>query len=107
MRPPLGALRLAHQIRDGCLRAEAVMAATLADISARDSTLRYFTRRLDEEALIRTRRLDLELAAGMATGPLAGVPFSVKDLYEIAGNPTRAGSVIRLNAPPPLAATPH
>jgi len=99
MKPPLGALLLARQIRDGCLRAEAVMAATLADISARDSALHCFTQRFDEEALNEARRLDLELEAGLAAGPLAGVPFAVKDLYDIAGHPTCAGSVIRRNVP--------
>lgn len=33
-------------------------------------------------------------------GPLAGVPFAVKNLFDIAGLPTRAGSKILKDAPP-------
>lgn len=34
-----------------------------------------------------------------ATGPLAGLPVSVKDLFDVAGEPTLAGSVVLRGAP--------
>ena len=39
-------------------------------------------------------------AAGVDLSPLMGIPFSVKDLFDIAGQPTRAGSTVLLDAPP-------
>jgi aspartyl-tRNA(Asn)/glutamyl-tRNA(Gln) amidotransferase subunit A len=38
--------------------------------------------------------------AGRAPGPFAGIPFSVKDLADIAGEPTPAGSKVLADAPP-------
>ncbi|WP_239510407.1 amidase family protein, partial [Klebsiella pneumoniae] len=38
--------------------------------------------------------VDATIAAGGKVGPLAGVPFAVKNLFDIEGLPTRAGSKI-------------
>ncbi len=38
--------------------------------------------------------------AGIRLSPLAGLPVSVKDLYDVAGQPTRAGSRVLHDAPP-------
>jgi aspartyl-tRNA(Asn)/glutamyl-tRNA(Gln) amidotransferase subunit A len=35
-----------------------------------------------------------------APGPYAGIPFAVKDLFDIAGEPTPAGSTVLADAPP-------
>ena len=42
----------------------------------------------------RRRRSNGKRAAGEALGPLAGVPFAVKDLFDVAGVATLAGSKI-------------
>ncbi|CAB3765534.1 amidase [Paraburkholderia humisilvae] len=39
-------------------------------------------------------------AAGTVLSPLAGVPVSIKDLFDIAGQRTRAGSLALADAPP-------
>ena len=44
--------------------------------------------------------MDTLRRAGRAPGPLAGIPFSVKDLADIAGQPTPAGSKVLADAPP-------
>ncbi|MFD2471632.1 amidase [Amycolatopsis silviterrae] len=36
----------------------------------------------------------------VSTGPLGGVPLGVKDIIDLAGLPTRCGSVLRADAPP-------
>ncbi|MEB2317986.1 MAG: amidase [Pseudomonadota bacterium] len=41
-------------------------------------------------------RIDADIAAGRLSGPLAGVPISIKDLYLVDGMPTRAGTRARL-----------
>ena len=38
------------------------------------------------------RAAEQELAAGRDRGPLHGMPFAVKDVFDVAGAPTRAGS---------------
>src|SRR5260221_1103037 len=38
--------------------------------------------------------------AGIAGGPLAGIPISIKDLFDVAGEPTTAGSTAVRDAPP-------
>jgi len=64
---------------------EAVRAA-LDRIARHNGALGAFTNVLAERALAR--------AAAAPTGPLAGVPFAVKNLFDVAGLPTRAGSAI-------------
>ena len=58
-----------------------------------------FTARFDAEALAAARRTDQALALGAALPPLAGLPVTVKDLYDIAGRTTMAGSVLRAGRP--------
>jgi AtzE family amidohydrolase len=50
--------------------------------------------------------VDALVAAGRDPGVLAGVPVAVKNLYDIAGITTLAGSKLRLDAPPAIADAP-
>jgi aspartyl-tRNA(Asn)/glutamyl-tRNA(Gln) amidotransferase subunit A len=51
-----------------------------------------------------TRVFELGLTANTAAdAPLAGVPFAVKDLFDVRGLPTTAGAAMRVDAPPALA----
>jgi aspartyl-tRNA(Asn)/glutamyl-tRNA(Gln) amidotransferase subunit A len=43
--------------------------------------------------------MDALRRAGRAPGPLAGIPVSIKDLFDVAGEPTPAGSVVLADAP--------
>src|SRR6476660_7361996 len=43
---------------------------------------------------------DARARAGLSLGPLDGAIVSIKDLFDVAGEPTRAGSKILANAPP-------
>ena len=49
---------------------------------------------MEERALAAAAVVDAALAAGGDPGPLAGVPFAVKNLYDVAGLATIAGSCI-------------
>jgi Asp-tRNA(Asn)/Glu-tRNA(Gln) amidotransferase A subunit family amidase len=51
------------------------------------------------EALAEAAALDERVAAGRRAGPLAGVPFLVKDDQDLAGLPTTQGSLLRAEAP--------
>lgn len=59
-----------------------------------------------EAALATARAMDERRAAGRAPSPWAGIPISVKDLFDEAGHPTRAGSVALDDAPPAAATAP-
>jgi aspartyl-tRNA(Asn)/glutamyl-tRNA(Gln) amidotransferase subunit A len=49
---------------------------------------------------------DARAKAGISLGPLDGAIVSIKDLFDVAGEPTRAGSKIRKDAPPAKADAP-
>jgi len=53
-----------------------------------------------DRALAAAAALDAELARGQWRGPLHGVAVGVKDLIDVAGLPTRAGSHVLAGAPP-------
>lgn len=92
------ALEIADAVSAGRLQAEKVVAATLARIDIRDSGLNCFTHVRKAEALTDASDLDTRIAHGEAAGPLAGVPFAVKDLFDVKGRTTTAGSIIRQTA---------
>ncbi len=96
----LGALPIAAAVEAGRTTAEAVIRRTLDDIYASEVDLNAFTAVLPERALDEARRVDLRIARGQPVGPLAGVPFAVKNLFDIAGVVTLAGSKVRREAPP-------
>lgn len=64
------------------------------------AALGAFTAVDDELALAAARRVDETVARGEDPGPLAGVPFAVKDLEDCAGLPTSKGSLLRLDDAP-------
>ncbi|MET0632804.1 MAG: AtzE family amidohydrolase, partial [Xanthobacteraceae bacterium] len=66
----------------------------------RDPALNAFTAVLEVRALARAEDLDNAHTEGRSLGPLAGVPFAVKNLFDIAGLPTLAGSKINRDAAP-------
>ena len=91
---------IAQAVSTGSIDATTVIEETIAVISARDPILNAFTTVTDARARARAQALDSRRAQGQALGPLAGVPFAVKNLFDIAGLPTLAGSKInRENKP--------
>ncbi len=61
---------------------------------------RTFIRLYKAQALAAADAADALRKAGVAPPPLAGVPVSIKDLFDVAGEPTLAGSVLRRDSPP-------
>jgi AtzE family amidohydrolase len=94
------AINLAARVRRAELSAEAVTSAALARIRAHNPSLNCFTTVLYEQALTDARRLDARIAAGEDPGALAGVPVGVKDLFDVQGVVTRAGSKILTDGAP-------
>lgn len=89
----------ARAVRARTSTAHAVTSAALARIAEHDSRLAAFTEVFAERALARAARIDAELAAGRDPGPLAGVPFAAKDLFDVAGVVTRAGAAVTATDP--------
>ncbi len=74
----------------------------LARIEVVDAKLNAFTDVLAERARTTARKVDASIANGSKVGPLAGVPFAVKNLFDVASLPTRAGSKINRERAPSL-----
>jgi aspartyl-tRNA(Asn)/glutamyl-tRNA(Gln) amidotransferase subunit A len=77
-----------------------VTEAALARIKQRDTVLNAFTDVTAERARTRAKAIDAAIAAGQSVGALAGVPFAVKNLFDVQGLSTRAGSKINCDLPP-------
>ncbi len=98
--PETSALDIARAVAGGEVSAVAVVEATLARIAKLNPVLNAFTDVTAARALKRAAALDAGRAAGKRPGPLAGVPFAVKNLFDVASLPTRAGSKINRELPP-------
>ena len=96
---PDTATDIATAVRSQSVSAVSVVEDCLDRISNLNETLNCFTRRLDELALAHAKQLDAQIARGEPVGPLAGVPLGVKDLFDVAGLTTTAGSTIFQDRP--------
>ena len=95
MQPPIhyrSIVELGRAIRTGELTAEATAEHFLDRIDALEPRLRAFTVVCRDRALAQARAADAQLGAGVDLGPLHGIPWAAKDLYDVAGLPTTAGT---------------
>jgi AtzE family amidohydrolase len=95
------AARMAQAVRSGAVSACELLAASLARIAATDGQVNAFTLQTRARAEAEADAVDAQRArAPQALGPLAGVPFAVKNLLDIEGEVTVAGSTVnRSHAP--------
>ena len=95
------AARMAQAVRSGAVSARELLAASLARIAATDGLVNAFTLQTRARAMAEADAVDAQRArAPQALGPLAGVPFAVKNLFDIEGEVTVAGSIVnRSHAP--------
>jgi len=96
----MSAADIAQAVAARKLSAVEVTEAALARIGKLDQALNSFTDVTAERARARAREVDAAIAAGRSVGPLAGVPFAVKNLFDVRGLSTRAGSKINRDLPP-------
>jgi len=102
----LSAVEIMRAVTAGRMSALSVTEAALARIARHDPILNSFTDVTADRARAKARAVDAAVAAGQNAGPLAGVPFAVKNLFDVRGLPTRAGSKINRDlAPSPRDAT--
>jgi aspartyl-tRNA(Asn)/glutamyl-tRNA(Gln) amidotransferase subunit A len=91
---------IAAAVRAGEVSARELIEATLARIAARNGKLGAFTDVTAERAIAAAGALDAARAKGEALGALAGAPFSAKNLFDVKGLATRAGSKINRELAP-------
>jgi aspartyl-tRNA(Asn)/glutamyl-tRNA(Gln) amidotransferase subunit A len=96
----LSAAEIAQAVAARKISALSVTEAALARIAERDKALNAFTDVTADRARAKARAIDAALVAGEKVGPLAGVPFAVKNLFDVKGLATRAGSKINRDRPP-------
>jgi AtzE family amidohydrolase len=96
----MGVLETAAAIRDGRISAAEAAQAALARIDLLDGDIHSFTEVTRDRALAEAKAIDMARAAGHALPPLAGVPYAVKNLFDIAGLRTLAGSKINRDLSP-------
>jgi len=94
------AVAIAAAIRAGEITAKAVVSAALERIAVRNEAFNCFTAVTADTALRDAQKIDQAIAQGENPGSLAGVPFAVKNLFNIAGLTTLAGSKINAENPP-------
>ncbi len=94
------AVATAAAIRDRRTTAESAVAAALDRIGVRDGAINAFTSLRRDAALEEARALDRRNPEAANAGPLMGVPFAVKNLFDVAGVVTLAGSKLYAGNPP-------
>lgn len=99
-KPEMTASEIASAVAGGKMSALDATEAALARIRQHDTILNSFTDVTANRARARARAIDADIAAGKTVGPLAGVPFAVKNLFDVAGLSTRAGSKINRDLAP-------
>src|SRR5689334_24579503 len=93
-------LEIAEAVRSKQRKATEVLDEVLDNIKRGNERLNAFVH--VDEALARraAEAVDAAVARGEDPGPLAGVPFGVKDLEDCAGMPTSHGSLLFKDKPP-------
>ncbi|MGJ3241686.1 MAG: AtzE family amidohydrolase [Opitutales bacterium] len=96
----MDAVALAEAVRGGDLSATTVVRSALDRIARCNPVLNAFTAITADRARAAAAEVDNKRAAGKPLGPLAGVPFAVKNLFDVKGTITVAGSKIHAENPP-------
>ncbi len=92
---------LARALEDGACSASSLVDEALGRIAdPSEEGARSFVRVDAEGARKAAERLDALRRTGRAPSPFAGIPFSVKDLFDVRGQVTTAGSKVLRDAPP-------
>ena len=88
-------------LESGATTSEELLCGALARIQdPRGEGERAFVRVYRDQALAQARSVDAARRAGESVGPLAGIPLSIKDLFDVQGEATLAGSRALIGAAP-------
>lgn len=87
-------------LAEGELSAAEIATQSLAAIAEQNPELNAWTEITTERSLEEARALDRSLEQGKPLPPLAGVPYAVKNLFDVAGQTTLAGARLFETRPP-------
>lgn len=93
------AISIATAVKTRKVTALEVVRTTLGRIQACNAELNCFTVVTAEAALADAEKIDNQIEKGEDAGILAGVPFAVKNLFDIKGLTTLAGALINAENP--------
>ena len=96
----LGAAAIADGVRRRRFTAVSVAEASVQHSVERNPSLNAYTQLLADRTLGEAHAVDRAITDGHDPGPLAGVPYGVKNLFDVGGITTRAGSRINRILPP-------
>jgi amidase/aspartyl-tRNA(Asn)/glutamyl-tRNA(Gln) amidotransferase subunit A len=91
---------MAQAIACGQVSAREILETRIARIEATDTRVNAFTGKSYARARAEADAVDARRARGERLGPLAGVPYAVKNLFDIQGEVTLAGSKVNRGNPP-------
>jgi len=86
-----GIASMAADIRSGALTPTTITEALLARVAALDPGLHAFVQIMRDEALAQAQAAEAQLRGGRDLGPLHGIPYAAKDLFDVLGVATGAG----------------
>ena len=89
----------AAALRAGRVTSRELVESSLLAVDKFDPELNAVAHLLADEARAEAAALDVEAESGHWRGPLHGIPITVKDVIDVAGAPTRAGSAAYLDRP--------
>lgn len=101
----LGAAEAAQKIRDGLISSEELITACLAQIERLENQVEAWAFLDPDLALEQAKAADSAMKAGVALGPLHGVPVGIKDIIDTKDMPTEDGTVLHQGRQPLYDAT--
>ena len=95
--PDLSIAELGRRLRRGEATSRQITAAALARIDDLDGGIHAFIRVESDAAIVAATQADHEISHGLDRGPMHGIPYALKDIYDAAGLPTTCHSRLRLD----------
>ena len=89
------------QLQRGEVTSEQLVGEALASaVSSEGQGGKTFIKVYEDQAMIQAKTIDQVRKSGVELHPLAGIPISIKDLFDVAGEITLSGSIVRRNSVP-------
>ena len=99
MSHPISIAEAAGRLRSGAVTPQDLVEQCLERIDQHEARLHAWVAVDEAGARRAARRAGDEIAAGRHLGPLHGIPVGIKDIVDVAGFPTRAGSPLTETEP--------
>ena len=92
----MNSLAILQGVASGVVSAREVCDAAIAHIEAGDARINAFTARTWQRARVEADAVDARRSRGELLPPLAGLPYAVKNLFDVEGLTTLAGSAVEI-----------